>query len=83
MFDRHCKQIFAMFSEYLDGQLPMKNCRALERHLKGCPPCIAYLGSLKTTVEACRQYQAPRAAAPSKQVEAAVRAAVQKGPRSK
>ena len=36
MTDRHCKQIFAMLSEYLDGQLPAKNCRELERHLKGC-----------------------------------------------
>ena len=36
MPDRHCKQIFAMLSEYLDEQLPVKNCRELERHLKGC-----------------------------------------------
>ncbi len=41
MPDRHCKQIFAMLSEYLDGELPVKNCRELERHLKGCRPCIA------------------------------------------
>ena len=43
MPDRHCKQIFAMLSEYLDAQLPAKNCRELERHLKGCRPCVAYL----------------------------------------
>jgi anti-sigma factor RsiW len=76
MPDRHCKRIFAMLSEYLDAQLPAKNCRQLERHLKGCRPCIAYLESLKTSVEACRRYKAPRAAALSKQVKAALLAAV-------
>ena len=78
MPDRHCKQIFAMLCEHLDAQLPAKNCRQLERHLKGCRPCIAYLESLKTTVEACRRYKAPRAPALSKQVKAALLAAVRK-----
>jgi len=78
MTDQHCKQIFAMLSEYLDGELPVKNCRELERHLKGCRPCISYLESLKTTVEACRRYKAPRAPALSKQVKAALLAAVRK-----
>jgi RNA polymerase sigma-70 factor (ECF subfamily) len=78
MPDRHCKQIFAMLSGYLDGELPAKNCRQLERHLKGCRPCIAYLESLKTTVEACRKYKTPGAPALSKQVKAALLAAVRK-----
>ena len=82
MADRHCKQVFAMLSEYLDGELPVKNCRQLERHLKGCRPCIAYLESLKTTVEACRRYKAPRAPALSKQVKAALLAALQRSHRS-
>jgi RNA polymerase sigma-70 factor (ECF subfamily) len=82
MADRHCKQIFAMLSEYLDAQLPAKNCRELERHLKGCQPCIAYLESLKTTVGACRRYKAPRAPALSKQVKAALLAALQRSHRS-
>jgi anti-sigma factor RsiW len=56
MIDRHCRQIFAALSDYLDGELPVKSCRELERHLKGCKPCIAFLESLKTTVEACRRY---------------------------
>ena len=69
---------FAMLSEYLDGQLPAKNCRELERHLRGCRPCIAYLESLQTTVEACRKFKAPRPPALSKQVKAALVAAVQR-----
>jgi RNA polymerase sigma-70 factor (ECF subfamily) len=78
MSNRHCKQIFALLSEYLDGQLPVKNCRELERHLQGCRPCIAYLESLKTTVEACRRYQVGAIPAPSRQVKAALRAAARK-----
>ena len=82
MTDRHCKQIFATISEYLDAQLPEKNCRELELHLKGCRPCIAYLESLRTTVEACRRYKAPRTPALSKQVKAALLAALQRSHRS-
>ena len=81
MPDRHCKQIFAMLSEYLDGQLPAKNCRELARHLKGCRPCIAYLETLKSTVEACRKYKGPRAPAISKKVKDALLAAVQRSQR--
>ena len=50
MPDRRCKHIFAMLSDYLNAELPVKNCRELERHLKGCEPCIAYLKSLRNTV---------------------------------
>jgi anti-sigma factor RsiW len=78
MPERRCKQIFAMLSGYLDGELSTKNCRQLERHLQGCQPCIAYLESLRTTVEACRRYRAPQAPAPSQQVRAALLAAAQR-----
>jgi anti-sigma factor RsiW len=78
MPDRRCKQIFAMLSQFLDGDFPAKNCRQLERHLKGCQPCIAYLETLRATVEACRRYQAPRPPAPSKRVKAALLAAAQR-----
>jgi len=56
MPDRRCKRIFALLSDYLDGALPVGDCRDLERHLDGCKPCIAFLESLRTTVEACRRY---------------------------
>ena len=72
MADRRCKQMFAMLSDYLNAELPVKNCRELERHLKGCEPCIAYLESLKNTVEACRRYQVRNSPAPSKKVREAL-----------
>ena len=72
MADRRCKRIFDMLSDYLNTDLPFKNCRELERHLEGCEPCIAYLESLKTTVEACRRYQVRKIPAPSKKVREAL-----------
>jgi RNA polymerase sigma-70 factor (ECF subfamily) len=72
MPDRRCKHIFAMLSDYLNAELPVKNCRELERHLKGCEPCIAYLESLKATVEACRRYQVRKIPAPAKEVREAL-----------
>jgi len=72
MPDRRCKRIFAMLSDYLNFELPVKNCRELERHVKGCEPCIAYLGSLISTVEACHQYQVRKFPAPSRKVREAL-----------
>lgn len=72
MPDRRCKHIFAMLSDYLNAELPAKSCRELERHLKGCEPCIAYLESLKKTVEACRRYQVHKIPPTSKKVREAL-----------
>lgn len=76
MTDPHCKQIFALLSEYLDGELPVKNCRELERHLKGCQPCLAFLENLKTTIQACRTYRVKKVPRPSARICAALRKAV-------
>ena len=76
MTDPHCKQIFALLSEYLDGELPVKNCRELERHLKGCQPCLAFLENLKTTIQACRTYRVKKVPRPSARIRAALRKAV-------
>lgn len=72
MPDRHCKRIFAALSEYLDGELPAKNCYELEKHLRGCAPCLTYLETLKATIEACRNYPAPKAPRPSPSVRRAI-----------
>jgi RNA polymerase sigma-70 factor (ECF subfamily) len=78
MTDPRCKQIFAALSEYLDGELPVKNCRELERHLKGCQPCLAYLENLKTTIQACRTYRVKKVPRPSALVRHALLQAVRK-----
>jgi anti-sigma factor RsiW len=76
MPDLRCKQIFAALSEYLDGELPVKNCRELERHLKDCEPCLAYLENLKTTIQACRNLRIAKNPRPSARVRKALRQAV-------
>lgn len=78
MPDRRCKQIFAALSAYLDGELPARNCRELERHLQDCQPCLAYLESLKSTIQACRRYRVRDVPQPSARVRAALRTAMHK-----
>jgi RNA polymerase sigma-70 factor (ECF subfamily) len=48
---RHCKQIFANLSDYLDGALDDTLCKELERHMGDCEPCVAFLASLRNTIE--------------------------------
>jgi RNA polymerase sigma-70 factor (ECF subfamily) len=64
---RHCKQIFANLSDYLDGALDDTLCKELERHMGGCKPCVAFLASLRNTIEQTHslpsQRPDPRAAA--------------------
>jgi anti-sigma factor RsiW len=56
MASRDCRKIFAALSEYLDGELPPRSCRELERHMADCEPCLAYLETLRATADACRKY---------------------------
>jgi RNA polymerase sigma-70 factor (ECF subfamily) len=64
---RHCKQIFANLSDYLDGTLDDTLCKELERHMGGCKPCETFLASLRNTIEQTHslpsQRTDPRAAA--------------------
>lgn len=76
MHDPRCKRIFAVLSEFLDGELPARNCRELERHLAGCKPCVAYLETLKTTAEACQRYGEVPAPAPPPEFISILRAQI-------
>ena len=76
MPDPKCKRVFAALSEFLDGELPARNCRELERHLSDCKPCIAYLETLKTTSKACRQYGEIDVPAPPADLISALRSRV-------
>lgn len=66
-----CRRIFAMLSDYLDGELPVDACEQIATHLKDCPPCVAFLESLRRTVELCRAM--PAGAQPGPLSEAARR----------
>jgi anti-sigma factor RsiW len=67
-----CRRIFAALSEFLDGNLPARNCRQLQKHLSDCKPCIEYLETLKKTIGACRLYKAAPAPPPSPAVREAI-----------
>lgn len=45
-----------MLSEYLDGELPPATCAELDRHIRGCAPCVAFVESLRKSVRLCRGY---------------------------
>jgi anti-sigma factor (TIGR02949 family) len=50
----NCRDLFAALSEYLDAELPARDCAAIEAHIADCPPCIEFVDSLKKTVRLCK-----------------------------
>jgi len=52
---RHCKEMFAELSDYLDDQLDDSLCAELEAHLGGCQPCQIFLSSLESTIQQLRR----------------------------
>ena len=51
---KHCKQMFAELSDYLDQELDDSLCEELDQHLGGCEPCKVFLASLEATIDQCR-----------------------------
>ena len=47
--------MFARLSEYLDGELDPEICTGIEDHMEDCPPCQAFLESLRRTVDLARE----------------------------
>jgi len=52
---RHCKEMFAELSDYLDDELDDSLCEELEKHMQGCQPCEAFLSSLEKSIQECRR----------------------------
>jgi anti-sigma factor RsiW len=48
--DLICRDAVALMTDYLDGALPHRDRRRLERHLAGCPNCTEYLRQLRSTI---------------------------------
>lgn len=48
--DLVCQQAVELMSDYLDGALPRRRRRKLERHLADCDACSGYLEQLRTTI---------------------------------
>jgi RNA polymerase sigma-70 factor, ECF subfamily len=54
---RHCREMFASLSNYIDGLAADAQSREMEKHLGDCKPCVAFLDSLKSAVDQCRTYE--------------------------
>jgi len=46
-----CKEIFDRLSEYIDRELDPNLCEEIEDHIKDCEPCVAFINTLRKTVE--------------------------------
>lgn len=54
---RHCREMFASLSDYMDGLVSDARSREMEKHLEDCKPCVAFLDSLKSAEDQCRTYE--------------------------
>ncbi|MER3525187.1 MAG: hypothetical protein C4326_14355 [Ignavibacteria bacterium] len=45
-----CRRAYRYICEHLDADINSRKCRAIKKHLGGCPDCAAYLDSLKKTI---------------------------------
>jgi anti-sigma factor RsiW len=50
-----CLEIFERLSEFLDGELPPVDCAEIQEHIQGCEPCVAFVESLKTSIQASHE----------------------------
>ena len=46
-----CADIVKLVTDYLEGRLTPAERRRFEGHVAICPPCRAFLGQMRTTVE--------------------------------
>ena len=72
---RHCREMFAALSDYLDEELPADLCREIEQHMGGCRPCETFLDSLRETVRRCQEFRPDGCAAKVKELVKAYRKA--------
>jgi len=49
-----CRDLFAQLSEYLDGRVEPATCEEMEKHIEGCPACVAFLQDLRGAIDRCR-----------------------------
>ena len=45
-----CQQWVELVTDYLEGTLPRRTMKAIDRHLAGCPHCTEYLAQMRETI---------------------------------
>jgi hypothetical protein len=53
-----CDDLLALFSEYLDRELPAGSCELIEQHAGECARCAEFLNTVRRTVSLCRDLKA-------------------------
>jgi RNA polymerase sigma-70 factor (ECF subfamily) len=51
-----CHEMFANLSEYLDHRIDTLTCEEMQKHIEGCPACVAFIRDLERVVERCRNF---------------------------
>ncbi len=46
-----CQEILEKLSEYIDKEVDPSLCDEIERHIEDCEPCVAFINTLRRTVE--------------------------------
>ena len=54
---KKCREMFAILTDYIDGELDTLMCDEIEAHAKTCRPCHVCLETLKRTVDLCGHTQ--------------------------
>ncbi len=49
-----CKEIFERLGDYIDHELDPDMCDEIEKHIEDCEPCVAFINTLRKTVELFR-----------------------------
>ncbi len=49
-----CQQLVELLCDYLEGDLPEEEKKELDRHMRECAPCMAFLKTYKKTSQLCK-----------------------------
>ncbi len=52
----HCKDMLAVLSEYVDGEVDETMCAEIDRHLAECGNCRIVVDTLRKTIVLYREY---------------------------
>lgn len=64
-----CEQVNSFLALYIDNELPDKDRRAFERHLRRCKNCSAYFHQYKATIQLVQEEGRADVALPDELVE--------------
>lgn len=49
-----CQELVELLCDYLEGDLPQAEKEELDRHMRECPPCMAFLKTYEKTSQICK-----------------------------